>query len=457
MELERCEMTAERLAQGVKVAENGDVEFVAVAVDRNKTPNRRGFVFDWDSPQDVKIDAWLANPVLLYQHNDSLIPIGWVREVDVQRSRVKARCMIPDLSGDADMAEYDRQVVAPVRGAVRNGLLRAVSIGFYIRKDEPADGTVRRIKAFEIVELSVCSIGAHETALIQQTVPDAVVQRFSGHCESSASQDEDHVMYRLSAPEGSALAQADTVGGTTPPSVPPTAPSDKETQAGDWSAIPYARHGEVKKAAEGAEWDAGAEVKAADVDQLKVMCVLEDKENLDAKSGYKLPHHHADGNAVVWRGVAASMGVLLGARGGVKGAGADALKGAYAHVVKHYAQFDKDAPPFRQDYTPLELAALHDAGVIVVPGRSVEPDAAVASPAVPSEPEAGPAAQRPVMPELMGAEVEVICRAVEPLIEACVVQAMSEAGDLSAFVRSEIDASLRVLLAERHDGRRKQN
>lgn len=60
---------------------------------------------------------------------------------------------------------------------------------------------------------------------------------------------------------------------------------------------------------------------------------------------YKLPHHDViEGELrVVWRGVAAAMGVLMGARGGVDIPQAD--RGAvYRHLAAHYRQFEREPP-----------------------------------------------------------------------------------------------------------------
>ena len=70
-------------------------------------------------------------------------------------------------------------------------------------------------------------------------------------------------------------------------------------------------------------------------------------ENPDIKSSYKLPHHLAVGeHAVVWNGVKAAMGALMGARGGVDIPDED-RKGVYNHLAKHYKQFDEEAPEFK--------------------------------------------------------------------------------------------------------------
>lgn len=73
-------------------------------------------------------------------------------------------------------------------------------------------------------------------------------------------------------------------------------------------------------------------------------------------SDLKLPHHLAQKTGVgpcVWRGTAAAMGALLGARGGVDIPGGD-RRAVYDHLAKHYSQFDKEPPDFKL----LELAFL---------------------------------------------------------------------------------------------------
>ena len=72
-----------------------------------------------------------------------------------------------------------------------------------------------------------------------------------------------------------------------------------------------------------------------------------DPEHADDFGGYKLPHHEViDGElCVVWRGVAAAMAALMGARGGVNIPDKD-RRGVYNHLAKHYKQFDKQPPSF---------------------------------------------------------------------------------------------------------------
>lgn len=107
--------------------------------------------------------------------------------------------------------------------------------------------------------------------------------------------------------------------------------------------IPYK---DLGKAAEDTAWDGPKQVAAAAVDDLKLMCTWVDPDNADVKGGYKLPHHLAQGHNAVWRAVAAAMTALMGGRGGVAIPGGD-KRGVYNHLAKHYRQFDKEPPDFR--------------------------------------------------------------------------------------------------------------
>lgn len=61
----------------------------------------------------------------------------------------------------------------------------------------------------------------------------------------------------------------------------------------------------------------------------------------------KLPHHRPEDGAVVWRGVAAAMAALFGARGGVDIPAADRRR-VYEHLARHYRQFDREPPEFKE-------------------------------------------------------------------------------------------------------------
>lgn len=376
--LERCRVDqAERAreTQKIKVDEaSGDLTFWAIAVDKQKKPNRKGFLFDWQKPADVEVRALQANPVLLYMHDDggggmlsgpsgsAQAPsiVGRIEDIEVGSRRVRMKMRIPG---------YDE--LEPLRRWIQDGYLRAVSIGFYIVQavdaetgDPLGDGPGPiRVQKFEIVELSLVTIGAHETALIQQGTELPAID-VAGAKWADMPGDKG-TLYRL-------MVDAD---GHTDDAPATQSDDDGDTQAEDsrWRAVPYSRHGDKPKAEEGAAWDAGAQVRKATPKQLGMMATLEDAANPEAKASYKLPHHRADGT-VVWRGVAAAMGALLGARGGVKGASPAAKKSAHSHLKRHYGQFDREAPDFRQDYATDELGTLYELGIIEIPGYASGPE-----------------------------------------------------------------------------------
>ena len=70
-----------------------------------------------------------------------------------------------------------------------------------------------------------------------------------------------------------------------------------------------------------------------------------DGENAEDFGAYKLPHHDiSEGSlVVVWNGVEAAMGALLGARGGVDIPEED-KDAVYSHLSRHYEQFDRESP-----------------------------------------------------------------------------------------------------------------
>lgn len=133
---------------------------------------------------------------------------------------------------------------------------------------------------------------------------------------------------------------------------------DKESGLYVWDehergVIPFKKY---PPAGIGTKWDGPAQIRKADISTLKKISTWFDSAKPDVKGSYKLPHHLASNLNTVWNGVRAAMGALLGARGGVKGLSASDRRGAYNHLSKHYKQFDKEPPKFREEpYTEEEL------------------------------------------------------------------------------------------------------
>lgn len=103
-------------------------------------------------------------------------------------------------------------------------------------------------------------------------------------------------------------------------------------------------------AARGAAWDAGAEKRKADVDDLLVMSAWRSPgPKADLKKGdFKFPHHKAAGqHAVVFRGVTAGIAAINGGRGGTT-IPQNERRGVYNHLAKHVRDdFEAEPAPFR--------------------------------------------------------------------------------------------------------------
>ena len=132
---------------------------------------------------------------------------------------------------------------------------------------------------------------------------------------------------------------------------PPKADPPNDPPAEDKGVVAYRQFAKSSKTA---SWNGPREVAAADLPGLKLMATWYDAEHADMKGAYKLPHHKASaGHQLVWRGLTAAMGALLGARGGVD-LPTDDRAGVYAHLSRHYAEYDAKPPELR-DYTQGEL------------------------------------------------------------------------------------------------------
>lgn len=250
-------------------------------------------------PMGMVADNYLKNPVVLYAHDYRDLPIGKCTDLKAIDTGVLATVQFPN-EGDYPKADQ-------VYSLYKQGILNAWSIGFMPLEFDENDGGGHTFTKWELFEFSAVPVPDNAEAL--------TIMRSKGI-------DVDLLLEK--------------------------------------GVIAYK---ETPKAPEGDAWDAGAEVKAASPEDLKVMCTWVDSANEDKKTAYKLPHHKQAGDhAVVWRGVAAAMGAVLGARGGTKIPSGD-RKGVYNHLAKHYAQFEKEPPEFKE-YSPNELYDLDTKGIV---------------------------------------------------------------------------------------------
>lgn len=265
----------------------------------------------------IEVDGWdlknyKKNPVFLWAHDYRQPPVGKALRVWTEDKKLKFRIQFPTAEEYAFADTIFRLYLG--------GYLKATSVGFKDLEREPIYGEPQgesghkpvigyRFTKQELYELSAVPVPANPNALVMAVQKGVVSQE-----EVNALEDETR------------------------------------------GAIPYKGY---PADPEEASWDGPAEMKQAEVSDCKKICAWVDPEKADVKGGYKLPHHRAEGYNTVWRGVAAAMAALLGARGGVQIPDGD-RKAVYNHLAKHYGQFDKTPPEFKAvgEYGHKELCCI---------------------------------------------------------------------------------------------------
>lgn len=266
-------------------------------------------------PAGWKLKNFKKNPVILWAHEYRSLPIANAVEIKIENDRLMFKPKF--IAGEIyPFAETLWQMY-------KNRHLRTFSVGFMPLKFEDLenDGGDKgekgmivgvRYTSQELLEISGCPVPSNVDAMAQRAFGHVIAKSF-GLIEP----DQDPGPYK--------------------------------------GAIPFKTAG---KDPDDAVWDAGKEVKEAEVADLKIMCTWVNSEEPDLKTSYKLPHQRAKGHNVVWRAVAAAMAALLGARGGVR-IPAEDRQGVYNHLAKHYKQFDKEPPEFKE-YDEPELREIFE-------------------------------------------------------------------------------------------------
>lgn len=112
-------------------------------------------------PQGCILDNYRANPIVLWSH-DPEHPIGNAENIVIGPNQITARIQFAPLGISRKADE--------IRGLMKSGVLRAVSVGFDPIEMEPLDPKKprggQRISAWELLELSAVSVGADASALV---------------------------------------------------------------------------------------------------------------------------------------------------------------------------------------------------------------------------------------------------------------------------------------------------
>lgn len=328
-----------------------------------------------------ELDNFRKTGTVLWAHNGDMPPIADPLSVDVVDAKLvsAARFMGPDFA-DHDHAKFADLIYKMYGG----GFMKATSVGFlpmsWAESNERGGWWPTDYLKQELLEWSTVPVPANPEALYQagqRGLDLSPLRKWAGQALEKGTTsglwipkgDLEELLAKLEP----VIEIVDTEAAKTADDAEPdssdeqgssTEPDEDQAGAGEpvKGAISYASaHPDgTPLAAEDEAWDGPAEVAAADIEDLKIMATWVDPEQADVKAGYKLEHHKAEGeHAVVWNGVAAAMGALLGARGGVD-IPADDLQPVYDHLAQHYRQFEKE-PPALEGEEDEEPAADEDA------------------------------------------------------------------------------------------------
>lgn len=305
----------------VKKVFNFEVKQIGIEEDRTlgftgstETEDRDGDIIEaygWD------LTDYNKNPVIMGFHEYDKFPYAKSINtyIDYQSKALKFEVKFPTISeltsfpGNADMIAEHAKNVDMAYNMYKNGYMNAVSVGFIGKEAEPMQDEKgnykgRRYKKQSLLELSLVPVPSNPTALMEARSKGFISEKELILLETK-------------------------------------------------SVVPYKKY---SLAPEGEAWDGPREIASASVEDLKIMSTWYDAENSENKGAYKLPHHKADGYSTVWRGVAAAMAALLGARGGVQIPESD-RRGVYNHLAKHYKDFDKEPPEYKS-YDEAELKSI---------------------------------------------------------------------------------------------------
>jgi hypothetical protein len=353
----------------------------------------------------IAIDGWRLtdyekNPVVLWAHDIRVPPIATSQKTWIEGNKLKSiAAFLPQ-----DLAQHDHVKFADmIFQMYKHKIMRAVSVGFrpikYAENQERGGWYPIDFLEQELLEYSGVPVPSNPNALEGAKSLGIDVGPMREWAEKILDGDNEGDRVRLWIPRetvesihkavtphvtaaSSPFCGDDKVasGGNIPPARedipsddPPDVPVTADVAANneDKGAISYNRaHPDgTPKADEDEKWSASTEVGKADTEDLTHMCAWYDSSASDKKGSYKLPHHKQDGYALVWNGVKAAMGVLLGARGGVDIPDGD-RKGVYNHLKRHYAEFGKDVPEFkelsRSDLDNIEDATASDIMTILM-------------------------------------------------------------------------------------------
>lgn len=319
------------------------------------------------SAWEKRLDAYLANPVVLWAHSHWDPPVGKMVDYNITDEAFTAITQFA-------IEEYDFANL--VYTLYKNGYLNAFSVGFIPHgfsdeKIDEAQGGITYTDV-ELVEYSAVPVPSNRDAVVEiypqikshlsPTLLDLyeklVEEELASYKPVDLGKDKSVRVYVPRWFDGeikvSEEEKEERKKGATPFA---DLPVDEES---DWnSAEARQRVREWATVDDEVDWE-----------KYRQAFFWYDPEAADELGGYKLPFADVvDGELVaIWRGIVAAMAALNGARGGVDIPEED-REDVYEHIVKYYEKVGQEAPPLKtaeelsyESYTLKEVAdALRDA------------------------------------------------------------------------------------------------
>lgn len=284
-----------------KVNEEDGVLEAAIASDGYQDRDGDAIAQDgWD------LKSFKKNPQLLWGHNirEYKAPIGKIKKIWFEGKGKRTKLMFRP---QFDLAD---PFAAEIFRKYKENFLNAFSVGFIpLDGERNEDGGFDFSKA-ELLEISAVAVPANPRAVV--TLRGAGMKTMDwDDITSEINKEKEVVPFKSTEP------------------LPDSA---------NWNEAEAS-----KRVREWAKTDDGIDFKL-----LKQGFGWFDENKVDDLGSYKFPHHDVRGEKLVvnFRGVATSMALLLGAKGGVELSDED-RKSVYIHLVKHYKQYEKPVPEFR--------------------------------------------------------------------------------------------------------------
>ena len=296
----------------------------------------------------VDIKNFKNNPILLFGHKWTSLPIGKVGKIKKTDDTV--------IFEDIEFAQTKE--AQDIKSLVEGGFLKSVSIGFIPKKsiwlDEQGVNEIKQLDEAwytknksklnkarrviwesELLELSLVPIPANPSAQVvfaQKGLDSMCAFKTPSVTEES---DEDSILIEIPLEELKNAVRPDVHRNY--------GKADINTK---WDAAKA-----IQQLRKWASTDGSGNKDKMNWKKYRQGFAWYDANDPERFTAYKLPHHYIeDGKlVVVWRGVVAAMATLLGARGGVE-IPAEDKRGVYRHLSKHYKDFDKEPPEYR-DYS----------------------------------------------------------------------------------------------------------